>query len=58
MPEVTIMRVLLKSGLLNIVDLDTAACRSPANLHWYKYDDHEVYEMSSSDIKVCLNLFS
>lgn len=33
-------------------DLDTAACRSPIDARWYKYDDHEVNEMPASSIKV------
>ncbi|XP_048242717.1 ubiquitin carboxyl-terminal hydrolase 8-like [Haliotis rufescens] len=29
----------------------TAYCRNPCTKKWYKYDDHEVYEMSSSNVK-------
>ena len=39
----------------NMYIADTAYCKSPVNQRWYKYDDHEVYEISKSDIKVsCL----
>jgi len=36
---------------------DTAYCRSPVASRWYKYDDHEVMEISSSDIKVRLTRY-
>lgn len=29
----------------------TAFCKSPSNNHWYKYDDHECYEIPRSDVK-------
>ncbi|KAK7479103.1 hypothetical protein BaRGS_00029621 [Batillaria attramentaria] len=29
----------------------TAFCRNPCTTKWYKFDDHEVYEMSKSDVK-------
>ncbi|XP_067653000.1 ubiquitin carboxyl-terminal hydrolase 8-like [Haliotis asinina] len=29
----------------------TAYCRNPCTKKWYKFDDHEVYEMSRSDVK-------
>ncbi|KAK7113963.1 ubiquitin carboxyl-terminal hydrolase 8-like isoform X2 [Littorina saxatilis] len=29
----------------------TAFCRNPCNSKWHKFDDHEVYEMSKSDVK-------
>ena len=32
---------------------DTAYCRNVNNNRWYKYDDHEVYEMNKSDVQVC-----
>ena len=31
---------------------DTAHCKNPVNQHWFKFDDHEVYEISKSDIRV------
>lgn len=29
----------------------TAYCRNPCTTKWHKFDDHEVYEMSKSDVK-------
>ncbi|XP_055867216.1 ubiquitin carboxyl-terminal hydrolase 8-like isoform X1 [Biomphalaria glabrata] len=29
----------------------TAFCKNPVNKKWYKFDDQDVYEMSSSDVK-------
>ncbi|XP_059172661.1 ubiquitin carboxyl-terminal hydrolase 8-like [Physella acuta] len=31
----------------------TAFCRNSANKKWYKFDDQDVYEIASSDVKVC-----
>jgi len=42
---------------LNLLCVDTAYCRSPVTTKWYKYDDHEVTEISSSNIKVWSHLF-
>ena len=32
---------------------DTAFCKSPSNGRWHRYDDHEVYDLQRSEIKVC-----
>ncbi|ESO95142.1 hypothetical protein LOTGIDRAFT_215305 [Lottia gigantea] len=29
----------------------TAYCQNPSSRKWYKFDDHEVYDISSSDVK-------
>lgn len=36
----------------NEICSDTASCRSPVDGRWYKYDDHEVNEMSANSIRV------
>ena len=37
-----------------LVISDTAYCKNPHLHKWFKFDDHEVYELSRSDVKVSL----
>ena len=34
------------------LSVDTAYCKNASSKKWYKYDDHEVYDITNRDIQV------